>query len=195
MNERLSKVSLKALFFSSIVNPGTRFVNAICYALVALVGAYRVIGGYITIGNLSTLLAYATQYTKPFNEISGVVTELQNAFACASRAFELLYEDNESDLEIGDNVRYEGMVSGDISVSKVDFSYVPDKPLIEDFNIDVAKGERIAIVGFRRLGLYGIGIGGYGSDGIIISTTHQGHTTCQGQCYAHGLPNILLHFP
>ena len=147
VNERLSKVSLKALFFSSIVNPGTRFVNAICYALVALVGAYRVIGGYITIGNLSTLLAYATQYTKPFNEISGVVTELQNAFACASRAFELLYEDNESDLEIGDNVRYEGMVSGDISVSKVDFSYVPDKPLIEDFNIDVAKGERIAIVG------------------------------------------------
>ena len=147
VNERLSKVSLKALFFSSIVNPGTRFVNAICYALVALVGAYRVMGGFITIGNLSTLLAYATQYTKPFNEISGVVTELQNAFACASRAFELLYEDNESDLEIGDNVRYEGMVSGDISVSKVDFSYVPDKPLIEDFNIDVAKGERIAIVG------------------------------------------------
>ena len=147
VNERLSKVSLKALFFSSIVNPGTRFVNAICYALVALVGAYRVMGGYITIGNLSTLLAYATQYTKPFNEISGVVTELQNAFACASRAFELLYEDNESDLEISDDVKYEGEVNGDICVSGVDFSYVPDKPLIEDFNIDVAKGERIAIVG------------------------------------------------
>ena len=147
VNERLSKVSLKALFFSSIVNPGTRFVNAICYALVALVGAYRVMGGFITIGNLSTLLAYATQYTKPFNEISGVVTELQNAFACASRAFELLYEDNESDLEIGDDVKYEGEVNGDICVSGVDFSYVPDKPLIEDFNIDVAKGERIAIVG------------------------------------------------
>ena len=147
VNERLSKVSLKALFFSSIVNPGTRFVNAICYALVALVGAYRVMGGFITIGNLSTLLAYATQYTKPFNEISGVVTELQNAFACASRAFELLYEDNESDLEISDDVKYEGEVNGDICVSGVDFSYVPDKPLIEDFNIDVAKGERIAIVG------------------------------------------------
>ena len=147
VNERLSKVSLKALFFSSIVNPGTRFVNAICYALVALVGAYRVMGGFITIGNLSTLLAYATQYTKPFNEISGVVTELQNAFACASRAFELLYEDNESDLEIGDDVKYEGEVNGDICVSGVDFSYVPDKPLIEDFNIDVARGERIAIVG------------------------------------------------
>ena len=137
VNERLSKVSLKALFFSSIVNPGTRFVNAICYALVALVGAYRVMGGFITIGNLSTLLAYATQYTKPFNEISGVVTELQNAFACASRAFELLYEDNESDLEISDDVKYEGEVNGDICVSGVDFSYVPDKPLIEDFNIDV----------------------------------------------------------
>ena len=147
VNERLSKVSLKALFFSSIVNPGTRFVNAICYALVALVGAYRVMGGFITIGNLSTLLAYATQYTNPFNEISGVVTELQNAFACASRAFELLYEDNESDLEISDDVKYEGEVNGDICVSGVDFSYVPDKPLIEDFNIDVAKGERIAIVG------------------------------------------------
>ena len=147
VNERLSKVSLKALFFSSIVNPGTRFVNAICYALVALVGAYRVMGGFITIGNLSTLLAYATQYTKPFNEISGVVTELQNAFACASRAFELLYEDNESDLEISDDVKYEGEVNGDICVSGVDFSYVPDKPLIEDFNIDVTKGERIAIVG------------------------------------------------
>ena len=147
VNERLSKVSLKALFFSSIVNPGTRFVNAICYALVALVGAYRVMGGYITIGNLSTLLAYATQYTKPFNEISGVVTELQNAFACASRAFELLYEDNESDLEISDDVKYEGEVNGDICVSGVDFSYVPDKPLIEDFNIDVVRGERIAIVG------------------------------------------------
>ena len=147
VNERLSKVSLKALFFSSIVNPGTRFVNAICYALVALVASYRVMGGFITIGNLSTLLAYATQYTKPFNEISGVVTELQNAFACASRAFELLYEDNESDLEISDDVKYEGEVNGDICVSGVDFSYVPDKPLIEDFNIDVAKGERIAIVG------------------------------------------------
>ena len=147
VNERLSKVSLKALFFSSIVNPGTRFVNAICYALVALVGAYRVMGGFITIGNLSTLLAYATQYTKPFNERSGVVTELQNAFACASRAFELLYEDNESDLEISDDVKYEGEVNGDICVSGVDFSYVPDKPLIEDFNIDVARGERIAIVG------------------------------------------------
>jgi len=147
VNERLSKVSLKALFFSSIVNPGTRFVNAICYALVALVGAYRVMGGFITIGNLSTLLAYATQYTKPFNEISGVVTELQNAFACASRAFELLYEDNESDLEISDDVKYEGEVNGDICVSGVDFSYVPDKPLIEDFNIDVVRGERIAIVG------------------------------------------------
>ena len=147
VNERLSKVSLKALFFSSIVNPVTRFVNAICYALVALVGAYRVMGGFITIGNLSTLLAYATQYTKPFNEISGVVTELQNAFACASRAFELLYEDNESDLEISDDVKYEGEVNGDICVSGVDFSYVPDKPLIEDFNIDVARGERIAIVG------------------------------------------------
>ncbi|MDD7548678.1 MAG: ABC transporter ATP-binding protein [Lachnospiraceae bacterium] len=147
VNERLSKVSLKALFFSSIVNPGTRFVNAICYALVALVGAYRVMGGFITIGNLSTLLAYATQYTKPFNEISGVVTELQNAFACASRAFELLYEDNESDLEISYDVKYEGEVNGDICVSGVDFSYVPDKPLIEDFNIDVARGERIAIVG------------------------------------------------
>ncbi|MBP9001126.1 MAG: ABC transporter ATP-binding protein [Lachnospiraceae bacterium] len=147
VNERLSKVSLKALFFSSIVNPGTRFVNAICYALVALVASYRVMGGFITIGNLSTLLAYATQYTKPFNEISGVVTELQNAFACASRAFELLYEDNESDLEISDDVKFEGEVNGDICISGVDFSYVPDKPLIEDFNIDVARGERIAIVG------------------------------------------------
>ncbi len=168
INDRLAGCSLKALFYSSTVNPATRFVNSTVYALVALVGAFRVIGGNITVGSLTALLTYATQYTKPFNEISGVVTELQNAFACASRVFALLMEEEETDSDIygraeasgcadlksvadktSDTVRPEEpcTVKGDVDIEAVDFSYEKDRPLIEDFNISVRKGQTVAIVG------------------------------------------------
>lgn len=162
INGRLEKCSLNALFYSSLVNPSTRFVNATVYAIVALVGAFRVLGGHISVGSLSALLAYATQYTKPFNEISAVVTELQNAFACASRVFEIMEEPDEQGVMVGqdesgqDTEKGEVMdtamagqstVTGNVQVDKVDFSYVPDKPLIEDFSIDVKAGQMVAIVG------------------------------------------------
>ncbi len=149
INDRLAGVSLKALFFSSTVNPATRFVNSTVYALVALVGAFRVLGGHITVGSLSALLAYATQYTKPFNEISGVVTELQNAFACASRIFALMYEEDETDSDIyaDRSLREAYDVKGEVDIEAVDFSYVKDKPLIENFNLKTRKGQTVAIVG------------------------------------------------
>ena len=149
INDRLAGVSLKALFFSSTVNPSTRFVNSTVYALVALVGAFRVLGGHITVGSLSALLAYATQYTKPFNEISGVVTELQNAFACASRIFALMYEEDEADSDIyADRSACEVTdVKGEVDIEAVDFSYVKDKPLIENFNLRTKQGQTVAIVG------------------------------------------------
>ena len=149
INDRLAGVSLKALFFSSTVNPSTRFVNSTVYALVALVGAFRVLGGHITVGSLSALLAYATQYTKPFNEISGVVTELQNAFACASRIFALMYEEDEAGSDIyADRSACEVTdVKGEVDIEAVDFSYVKDKPLIENFNLRTKQGQTVAIVG------------------------------------------------
>ena len=162
INGRLEKCSLNALFYSSLVNPSTRFVNATVYAIVALVGAFRVLGGHISVGSLSALLAYATQYTKPFNEISAVVTELQNAFACASRVFELMEEPDEQGVMVGQDesgqdaekgevmdtaMAGQSTVTGNVQVDKVDFSYVPDKPLIEDFSIDVKAGQMVAIVG------------------------------------------------
>ena len=145
INERLQKYSLKAIFFSSITNPSTRFVNSLVYASVAIVGAFSAINGGITVGQLSSFLSYANQYTKPFNEISGVVTELQNALACAARIFELIEEEPEipdtKDAKVVDEV------DGTVDLNDVCFSYVPDKKLIEGFNLHVKKGQRIAIVG------------------------------------------------
>ena len=145
INDRLQKYSLNAIFFSSITNPSTRFVNSLVYAGVAVTGAISAIYGRLTVGQLSCFLSYANQYTKPFNEISGVVTELQNAIACASRVFELIEEEPEA-AESSNAVNLEN-VDGRVDLKDVEFSYVPDKKLIEDFNLHVKKGQKIAIVG------------------------------------------------
>ncbi len=145
INGRLEKCSLKATFFSSITNPATRFVNSLVYTGVGITGAFAVLRGYLSVGQLSTFLSYANQYTKPFNEISGVVTELQNALACAARIFELIEEepqipDKENAGELSD-------VTGKVDLCDVSFSYVPDRKLIEHFNLAVKPGQRVAIVG------------------------------------------------
>ena len=145
INERLQKYSLRAIFFSSITNPSTRFVNSLVYAGVAVSGAFIAISGGITVGQLSSFLSYANQYTKPFNEISGVITELQNALACAARMFELIEE--EPELPDAENAADIKEVDGMVDLNNVYFSYTPDKKLIEDFNLHVKKGQRIAIVG------------------------------------------------
>ena len=145
INERLQKASLKAIFFSSLVNPCTRFVNSVVYAGVGLTGALIAISGGITVGNLTSFLNYANQYTKPFNEISGVVTELQNALACAGRVFELI-EAPERTPE-PENPQRPETVRGSVEIHDLKFSYVPEKPLIDDFNLSVKPGQRIAIVG------------------------------------------------
>ena len=147
-NEQLKKASVKAIFFSSLVNPTTRFVNALVYAGVALVGAMVVMGNFgtaITIGALSCFLSYANQYAKPFNEISGVVTELQNSLACASRVFELI--DEETEVPDSENALVLTDAQGEVSLSDVKFSYTPDKELIKNLNLNVRSGQRIAIVG------------------------------------------------
>ena len=144
VNDRLQDVSLKAIFFSSLTNPATRFVNNIVYAGVGLVGAIYAVRGGITIGQLSIFLSYANQYTKPFNEISGVVTELQNALACAARVFELL--DAEDQLPEAENAA-KLVPDGHVQLENVSFRYLPDRPLIEDLSLDVKPGQRIAIVG------------------------------------------------
>lgn len=145
INERLSKISLKAIFFSSTTNPSTRFVNSIVYALVALTGALICIAGgsAISPGSLTSFLSYATQYTKPFNEISGVVTELQNALACANRVFELI----ESPIESPDVKLEEGNGDATVEFRNVSFSYSPEKPLIKSFSFKAEAGKHIAIVG------------------------------------------------
>lgn len=145
INEKLEQYSLKATFFSSLVNPSTRFVNSIVYALVALFGALSVPGGSLTVGGLSCLLSYANQYTKPFNEISGVIAELQNAFACASRLFELMEEPAQS--EDGTELLAPDEIKGNIAMKDVCFSYTCEKELIKNLNLDVKQGQRIAIVG------------------------------------------------
>lgn len=147
MNERLQGASLKAIFFSSITNPATRFVNNVVYAGVALVGALFSVADGITVGQLSCFLSYANQYTKPFNEISGVVTELQNAMACAQRIFELLDEEERTPDKADARVLTEGDVDGTVEISDVSFSYVPERKLIEHFNLSVKPGERVAVVG------------------------------------------------
>lgn len=146
LNDRLEESSMRAVFYSSLVNPSTRCLNSIVYALVALCGALvciRTGGAALTVGGLSTFLAYANQYTKPFNEISGVVTELENAMACAARIFELIDAPAQSPDEAGT------LASGDgeVTFEHVDFSYVPEKPLIEDLNLRIRPGEHVAIVG------------------------------------------------
>ncbi len=145
VNERLEKCSLRAIFFSSLTNPCTRFVNSMVYAAVGLTGAFAAVSGAITVGALSCFLSYANQYTKPFNEISGVITELQNALACAGHVFELIEEnpqapDAEDAMILSD-------VQGQIKADNVAFSYTPEKPLIRNFSLDVVPGQRIAIVG------------------------------------------------
>lgn len=154
INDRLEKASLKAIFYSSLTNPCTRFVNAVCYALVALTGSYfavlamqgsgsRLISG-ITVGTLTVFLSYANQYTKPFNEISSVISELQGAIACAARVFEIIEEEPETsdaDSAVLDDV------TGRVDIEDVDFSYVPDRKLITDLNLHVEPGQRVAIVG------------------------------------------------
>ena len=145
INDRLQKCSLKAIFYSSLVNPCTRFVNSIVYAGVAIFGAFLAIGGGISVGNLYCFLRYANQYTKPFNEISGVVTELQNAFVCASRVFALIDEKPQVP-EDADAVEL-GEAKGNVELKDVYFSYVPEKKLIENFNLSVKPGQRVAIVG------------------------------------------------
>ena len=147
VNDRLQKYSLRATFFSSLVNPSTRFVNSLVYAAVGITGALAVIltGGAFSVGNLSCFLSYANQYTKPFNEISGVVTELQNALACAARFFELI-EAKEEEPDAADAYQLE-QADGTVDIDHVYFSYVPEQKLIEDFNLHVQPGQRIAIVG------------------------------------------------
>ena len=145
VNARLQSCSLKAVFFSSITNPATRFVNSLVYTGVGVTGAIGVINGSLSVGQLTSFLSYANQYTKPFNEISGVVTELQNAIACAKRIFDLIEEEPqvpepETAVKLTD-------VKGNISLSDVSFSYVPERKLIEHFNLEVKPGQRVAIVG------------------------------------------------
>ena len=145
INDRLGKCSLKAIFYSSITNPSTRFVNNLVYAGVAVTGALFAIKGGISVGQLSCFLTYANQYTKPFNEISGVVTELQNAIACAARIFALIEE--EPQVPESKNALVLQNVEGRVDLEHVEFSYVPDKKLITDFNLSVKPGQRVAIVG------------------------------------------------
>lgn len=145
INNKLAGYSLRATFFSSITNPATRFVNSLVYAAVGITGAYAAIRGFMTVGQLTSFLSYANQYTKPFNEISGVVTELQNALASAARVFELINEktilEDKKDATVLENVK------GQVEIEHVNFSYTPDRPLIEDLNLSVKPGERVAIVG------------------------------------------------
>ena len=145
VNEKLGKAYLRATFFSSITNPATRFVNSLVYTGVGIAGAFAVVNGSLTVGQLSSFLSYANQYTKPFNEISGVVTEFQNAVACAQRIFDLIEEEPQKP-DAPDAVELKD-VRGNVDVRDVAFSYVPGQKLIRDFNLEVKPGQRIAIVG------------------------------------------------
>ena len=176
INERLRACSLKAIFFSSITNPSTRFVNSLVYTGVGIVGALSVVGGGLSVGQLTCFLSYANQYTKPFNEISGVVTELQNALACAARVFELIEQepqipDAQGALELGD-------AGGAVGIDEVYFSYKPGQRLIGDFSLDVKPGQRVALVGPTGCGkttvinllmrFYDVTAGSIGVDGTDI---------------------------
>ena len=145
VNKRLQEASLRATFFSSITNPATRFVNSLVYTGVGITGAFAVVRGAMTVGQLSSFLSYANQYTKPFNEISGVVTEFQNAIACAQRVFTLIDEDPQ--IPEPEHAVHLTDIDGNVKVEDVSFSYLPGQHLIEDFNLEVKPGQRIAIVG------------------------------------------------
>ena len=145
VDDRLAKASFRAVFYSSLINPTTRFVNALVYAGVGIFGALAAIDGTLTVGGLTAFLSYANQYTKPFNDISEVVTELQNSLACAARLFELL-DEREEEPDASDALEL-AHVRGQVDISHVDFSYVPGHPLIRDFELHVRPGERVAIVG------------------------------------------------
>ena len=145
INGRLEKASLQAIFFSSLVNPSTRFVNSLVYAGVGLVGAFMTVSGVITVGNLTSFLNYANQYTKPFNEISGVMTELQNALACAARVFELI--EAPARTPEPEDPKFPDPVEGNIRIEDLKFSYSAEKPLFKDIDISVSAGQRVAIVG------------------------------------------------
>lgn len=145
INRDLQKYSVRAIFFSSITNPSTRFVNSLVYTGVGIVGAFSAIGGALSVGQLSCFLSYANQYTKPFNEISGVVTELQNALACASRIFAFIHE--ETQLPDAPDALVLSKAAGEVTLSHVYFSYTAEKPLITDLNLAIKPGQRIAIVG------------------------------------------------
>ena len=145
INERLNRASLRATFFSSITNPSTRFINSLVYTGVGITGAFAVVRGSLTVGQLSSFLSYANQYTKPFNEISGVVTEFQNAIACAQRVFELIEE--EPQIPEPEQAVVLKDIDGNVKIEDISFSYVPEQKLIEDFNLDVKPGQKIAIVG------------------------------------------------
>lgn len=145
INDQLADCSLKAVFYSSLVNPSTRFVNSLVYTGVGLIGAFSAIAGNISVGQLSCFLSYANQYTKPFNEISGVVTELQNALACAARIYELIEE--EPQVPEPAEVKVLDMPKGNVDLEHVSFSYTPEIKLVEDFNLSVKPGQRVAIVG------------------------------------------------
>jgi ATP-binding cassette subfamily B protein len=145
INRRLESCSLRAIFFSSITNPSTRFINNVVYAAVALTGALTVISGGMTVGGLTSFLAYANQYTKPFNEISSVITELQNALACAERIFALI--DEERELPDREDAAELSDIRGEVRAEHVDFSYVQNRKLIEDLNLTVRPGQRVAVVG------------------------------------------------
>lgn len=176
INEELKECSQKAVFYSSLTNPSTRFVNNIIYAGVALVGAFMIPGGMLTVGGLSVLLSYANQYMKPFNDISAVITELQNALACASRIFALLEESPEA-ADPSETVRN---VKGEVDIQDVCFRYVPDKKLIENFNLHAQPGKRIAIVGPTGCGkttfinllmrFYDVNSGSISIDGLPINS-------------------------
>ncbi len=144
INARLEKATMNATFYSSLTNPSTRFINNLVYALVALLGAFDVAGGVFTVGGLTKFLSYANQYTKPFNEISGVITELKSAFVCAARIFELI-DEREEDSDEGKKILTN--VQGNVALENVSFSYVKERKLIEDLNLSVRPGERVAIVG------------------------------------------------
>ncbi|MGN0405462.1 MAG: ABC transporter ATP-binding protein, partial [Bariatricus sp.] len=145
INERLKDCSLKATFFSSITNPATRFVNSLVYTGVGITGAFAVLNGALTVGQLSCFLSYANQYTKPFNEISGVITELQNAIACAQRIFDLIEEEPQiPEKEHADALKD---IKGNVCLEDVSFSYLPEQKLIEHFSLRVKPGQKVAIVG------------------------------------------------
>ncbi len=145
INEKLTKASLDAIFYSSITNPSTRFVNSLVFAIVCIFGAMNVISGHLTVGQLSAFLSYANQYTKPFNDISSVITELQNAIACAGRVLALV--DETPQIPDAEDAIAPEKYTGQISVSEVDFAYVPAQPLIQGFSLEVEPGQRVAIVG------------------------------------------------